>query len=68
MNDPVALTEGLALIRCGRPAPAETEDIQRVVSAVIGDLTAFVEQQGCPLGDNPFTFRDVPDTEGTLRS
>jgi hypothetical protein len=48
LNDPAALVEGLAVIRCGRPAPAETEDVARVVGVVIRDLTAFLERQGCP--------------------
>jgi hypothetical protein len=66
VNDPAALAEGLAVIRCGRPAPAETEDVARVVSVVIGDLVAFVERQGCPRGNNPFSFCDVPQCRGEI--
>lgn len=66
VNDPAALAEGLVVIRCGRPAPAETEDVARVVGVVIGDLVAFMERQGCPPGNNPFTFCDVPQCRGDI--
>ena len=66
LHDPVALAEGLAVIRCGRPAPDETEDVARVVSIVIGDLVAFLERQGCPPGNNPFAECDGSQCRGEI--